>query len=765
MSAQISSHKISRGVSRRKVLAGSGALVVGFSLFARTGSDTACAQAAAAPPVSPSLGKAPQVDSWIRISAAGEVTVLTGKVEIGQGVRTSLAQIVADELDVALARVVVVTADTARTPDETTTSRSHSMIESGGALRAAAAEARAFLLAKAAERLNVQASALSVQDGTISAPLPNAGQGRVGVAQISYWAIIGDNKFDRAVSGKAATKPPSAYKYVGKSIPRVDIPGKVTGAPSYVQDLRLPGMLHARVLRPPIDRPVKLKSIDVGRAAAMPGVVKVVQNGSFVGVIAEREEEAIRALEALKQSASWDLPQLPPQAQLKAQLRSLPAKERVLRNDAGVADALAKAAHRIEASYFVPFQSHGSIGPSCAVAQLSDGALTVWTHSQGVFQLRTDLAQVLDKPESQIRLIHMEGAACYGQNGADDVPLDAAVLATAVPGRPVRVQWMRQDEFAWAPKGPAMIVDIKAGADAQGNIVAWDHEYWTGPHVSRYGSKGKSVAIGAWYLERPAAPFYLQGPAADVVARGLAAAEAFYGFPNKRVVEHVTELFSPLRSGELRGVAALPHAFALESMVDELAAKAGSDPIEFRLRFIKDARMRAVIEAAAKQAGWTPGRAPSGKGRGVSTFYYDRPMARGACIAEVEVDRPSGRIKVNRVVAAFDVGQIVNPDGVRNQMEGGIIQALSRTLVEEMTYADGKVSSVDWSSYPLLGFNDLPEIDIVLLDRPDEPPGGAGETQTPLIPGAIANAVYDAVGTRLRDLPFTPARVRAALAG
>ena len=746
---------MSTSISRRDFVAGSGMLVVGFGMLAPGGS--AWAQAPAAP-VSPSLGKAPQLDSWLRISAGGEVTVLSGKVEIGQGIGTALAQIVADELDVALQRVVVVTADTARTPDESTTSRSHSIIESGGALRAAAAEARAFLLARAADHLRVPATTLSVNDGIVSAG--------AGGAQVSYWSLIGDNKFDRAVSGKAPVKQPADYKYVGRSIARRDIPGKVTGAPSFVQDLRLPGMLHGRVLRPPIDRAdARLAVIDTSRAAAMPGVVKVVRDGRFIGVVAEREEQAIGAVEALRQDARWELAQLPPQAGLKEQLRALPAKERILRNEGNVADALAKASHRVEATYFVPFQSHGSIGPSCAVAQVADGALTVWTHSQSVFGLRTDLAHALGRPESQVRLIHMEGAACFGQNGADDVPLDAAVLAAAVPGRPVRVQWMRQDEFAWAPKGPAMVVSVKAGADADGNITAWDYEYWTGPHVARYGKDGKSVAIGAWYLDKPSAPFFLQGPGADVVARVLAGAEAFYGFPNRRVVEHVTEQFSPLRSAELRGVAGMPHAFAVQSMLDELAVKAGIDPVALRLRFIKDARMRAVIEAVTRQAGWAPGRAPSGKGRGFSAFYYDRPLSRGACVAEVDVDRASGRVKVVRVVAAFDVGQVINPDGVRNQMEGGIIQTLSRTLVEEMTYADGRATSLDWSRYPILGFNDLPEIEIVLLDRPDAPPGGAGETQTPIIPGAIANAIYDAIGVRVRDLPFTPARIRAALAG
>jgi nicotinate dehydrogenase subunit B len=375
------------------------------------------------------FGKPPQLDSWIRISAGGGVTVLTGKVEIGQGVKTALAQIAADEMDVALQRVMVITADTERTHDEAATTRSHSIIESGRALRAAAAEARAFLLAKAAERLGVPVTALTVSDGVISSA--------AGSEQITYWSIIGGNQFNQVLGGKATTKDPVAYKYVGKSIARVDIPGKVTGAPSFVQDLRLPGLLHGRVLRPPVDRAdVKLVSMDAVRASAMPGVVKVVQNGRFVGAIAEREEQAIRALEALKQDSTWELPPLPTQTRLKEQLPALPATDRVLHNDGNVAAALVKAQHNIEATYFVPFQSHASIGPACAVAQVMDGALTVWTHSQNVFALRTDLAQVLGKPERQVRLIHMEGAGCFGQNGADDVPLDAAVLALAVPGAP-----------------------------------------------------------------------------------------------------------------------------------------------------------------------------------------------------------------------------------------------------------------------------------------------------------------------------------------
>ena len=752
-----------RLISRRKFVAGTGALVVGFSATSGIATRNSSAQVVAAS-LSPSFTKAPQLDSWIKISASGGVTVLTGKVEIGQGIKTALAQIAADELDVALDRVSIITADTEQTPDEGATTRSHSIIESGRALRSAAAQARTFLLAKAAERLRLPATELRVNDGVVSSIAGNE--------KITYWSIIGDKQFNQVVAGTATAKDPAAYTYVGKSIARLDIPGKVTGAPSFVQDLRLPGLIHGRVLRPPIDRAdAKLVSIDSRRTLAMPGVVKVVQSGSFVGVIAEREEQAIRALEALRQDCVWQLPTLPPQMKLKEQLRELPAASRVVHNDGNVADALAKAYHTVEATYFVPFQSHGSIGPSCAVAQVVDGLLTVWTHSQNVFALRTDLAEALGKADREVRLIHMEGAGCFGQNGADDAPLDAAMLALAVPERPVRVQWMRGDEFAWEPKGPAMVISAKAAVDARGNITAWDYEYWTGPHVSRYGRQGKSVAIGAWYLERPAQPFSTQGNnATSLGARvPLVDAEAFYDCPNKRAVEHVTQLFSPLRTGELRGVGGLPHSFAIQSILDELAAKVAADPVEFRLRFIKDVRMRAVIEAATKRAGWTPGASPSGKGRGFSSIYYDfvggarvTEVARAAAVAEVDVDRASGRVEVKRVVAAFDVGQIINPDGVRNQMEGGIIQALSRSLMEEVTYADGRVTSVDWTRYPILGFLNLPEIEIVLLDQPNELPGGVGEIQAPIIPGAIGNAIYDAIGVRVRDLPFTPAHLLAA---
>jgi nicotinate dehydrogenase subunit B len=747
---------MTHSLSRREFVAG--ALTVGFGAAWTSPSQLALAQGEAGK-LTGSLANSPNLDAWLRIAGSGEVTIFTGKAEIGQGIKTALVQIAADELDLALERISVVGPDTALTPDEGTSSRSFSIIESGGALRLAAAEARSVLLAKAAESLAVPLERLRVVDGTV---MSDAGDERT-----TYWALIGGKQFNHQITGKAQPKKPADYRYVGKSVARIDLPGKFTGKPSFVQDLRLDGLLHARVLRPMIDRPdIALASLDVSRAAGMPGVVKIVRNGNFAAVIAEREEQAVNALAALKQDVRWRLPSLPAQADVGKHLLTLPARDQVLRDDGDVTAALASAAHVVEAEYFIPFHSHASIGPSCAVAQLVGAELTVWTQSQGIFDLRRDIAGVLGKPVESVRLIQMDGAGCYGQNGADDAALDAALLALELPGRPIRVQWMREDEFAWEPKGPAMLVRVKAGADRDGNIVAWDYEYWTAPHVSRYGKNGKTVGIAGWHLAQPVAPFFLQGAAADVFSRVVAGKNAFYEFPHKRVVQHTTTQFAPLRSGELRGVAGFQHSFAIETVLDELATKCGVDPVAFRLRFVKDQRMRDVIAAVTTSAGWSPKTtaAGDGHGRGFSHFFYDKPLSRSAAIVDVDVNRTSGTVKVTRVIAAFDIGRVINPDGARNQMEGGIIQALSRSLKEQVTFDNSAVTSVDWNSYPILDFSEVPDIEVILLDRPDEEPGGAGETQTPIIPGALANAIFDAVGVRLREMPFTPSRLQRALA-
>jgi CO/xanthine dehydrogenase Mo-binding subunit len=719
--------------------------------FAMKSEGQGLAQSATSGPTSSAARR--RIDAWLRLSADGRVTVLTGKSEFGQGIRTALIQIVAEELDVPLEAVTVACPDTDLSPSEGDTSRSFSIIESGSAVRQAAAQARSFLLSLASRELRVDEGQLTVRDGVISD----------GSRHLSYADLVINKRIDQEVTGHAPTKDPLRSRFVGKSVPRVDIPAKVTGGVAYVQDLRLDGLVHARVIRPPIDRPdIVLEGLDVAGAIRLPGVIRVVQNGHFVGVIAHREEHAIVAAEALRQSIRWNLPELPALTQLEEYLRSASCVSSVIRDDGAVSEALATAKHVINASYFVPFQSHGSIGPSCAVAHVEGETLTVWCSTQSIFGLRKDVASFFRMSEEHVRVIHMEGAGCYGQNGADDAAMDACLLAREVPGRPVRVQWRRQDEFAWEAKAPPMSMDITAGS-TDGKIVAFDYEYWTGPNVSRYGSNGSSTALPAWHVREPAKPFFLQGAGSNL-SRVLANAPGFYSFPGKRIRQHVSTQFVPLRCGEMRGVSAFGHYFAIQATIDELAAQEAIDPIQFTLDFTDDKRMRRVIEAVAEASHWVRGPAPSGHGQGFSSFFYDRPNSRGACVVNVSVDQSTGQVKVTRVTAAFDVGRIINPDGVRNQMEGGIIQAISRTLCEEVRFEGQAVSTLDWGAYPILTFADIPDIEVILIDQPEEPSGGAGETQAPIIPGAIACGIFDALGVRLRRIPFLPERVKEALA-
>jgi len=741
--------------SRRKFLAGAGYLTVSFAFW-----PVACrlAHAEEFAPITGSLSAAPDVDAWIRIGADGMVTIFTGKIEMGQGIRTALLQIAADELDLSLSHMRIAEPDTASSPDEGDTSRSHSIIESGGALRAAAAYARVFLLDKASQRLGEPVDDLHVVGGVVFS--------RDKTKQVSYGELIGNERFERAVVPDVPTKHPSQFRYVGRPVQRIDIPAKVSGGPSYVQDLRLPGMVHGRICRPYSDHSnIKLISVDEAKVLAMPGVIKVVRNGGFLGVIAEREEQAISAVNALRAHAQWETPKLPPRADLSNYLSSMPSKRTVLRDDAEVSATLDAAAHVVEGTYLIPFHSHASIGPSCAVAHREGDGLTIWTHSQGIFGLRNDLAQVLGHPKEKMRVIHMEGSGCYGQNGADDVALDAALLALAVPGRPVRVQWMRQDEFAWEPKGPAMLVKIRAAANDKGDLVAWEHEYWSGPQVTRYGGDGATVALAGWHIAKPPAkkPFYIQGAAEDLIVRAMAADSNVYEFPNKRLIEHVTEQFSPLRTGELRGVSAYGHALAEQATFDLLASKAGLDPIDFRLRFVQDARMREVIESVVQMSAWRNRTKADGRGLGFSFFYYDKPFSRSAAVADLTVDEESGEITVHKLYVSVDVGQVINPDGLRNQIEGGVIQALSRTLKEEVRFDGNAISSVHWGTYPILTFTEIPDIEVKIIERMQERPGGAGEVQTAIVPAAVANAVYDAVGARLYQVPFTAARVKEAI--
>jgi len=723
-----------------------GALVIGFTLVPRT----TLAQSAALPG---SLNTNRRLDAWLRIDPNGTVTIFTGKIELGQGIGTALSQIAADELDVDLKRIDIVYGDTARTPNEGQTAGSLSVEQSGTALRFACAEARSILLAAAATKLGVPVVDLTVSDGSITAP---------NGARAAYWELSADAQLDGEATAKVKPKPASEHRVVGTSVRRRDIPKKFTGGAAYVQDVRLPGMVFGRVVRPPSPG-AELIEVDEARVRSLPGVIAVVRDGSFLAVAAAREEQAIRARDALQQSARWkEAESLPPSGD--ALYRDLMARSAPVQTVAEkAAPTTAEPVKRLEALYTRPYQAHASMGPSCAVAQWREGLLTVWTHSQGVFPLRADLAKALAIDAKDIRCIHAEGAGCYGHNGADDVALDAALLARATSGRPVKLQWMRDDEFAWEPYGSAMVMKLSGGLDAQGNVVAWAHEVWSYPHSTRPGSSSGVNLLAARHLAKPLAPV----PPADVpqpTGGSDRNAIPLYDFGAVKIVKHYVA-DAPLRTSALRTLGGYANVFALESFVDELAAAAGADPVEFRLRHLREARARAVIEAAAQRASWTPrARGDGARGRGIGFARYKNLGCYCAVIVDVAIDRSSGRIRVTRAVAAVDAGQIVNPDGVVNQIEGGIIQSTSWTLKESVRFDRTRVTTRSWADYPIVRFDEVPEVDVMLLNRPDERFLGVGEGSQGPAAAAIANAVAHATGRRLRALPFTPERVKQALA-
>ena len=732
-------------VSRREFSAGLGAILVAFSLEPQT----ILGQEPARLPGSLQTNR--KLDAWIRINADGTATVNTGKVELGQGIVTALAQIAAEELDLPLARIKMISGDTARTPNEGMTAGSQSIEWSGTALRMAGAEVRAILLDLAAKRLSVAADQLDVVDGVIAAP-----DGR----KVGYGELAASVDLNREATAKAQPKSPASHKIVGKSIRRFDIPAKVTGGAAYVQDIRLPGMLHGRIVRPP-RYGSKLDKVDEAAVKAMPGVIAVVRDGSFLGVVTEREEQAIKAREALIKSAVWTPgPELPDPARIFDVIKSLPSKDETIGVKQGAAPASVRT---FEAVYTKPYMAHGSIGPSCSVAEFKDGKMTVWTHSQGVFPLRSELVKTLKLPAAAIRCIHTEGSGCYGHNGADDVAVDAALLARAAGGRPVRLQWMRDDEFKWEPYGPAMIMRAKAALGSDGKIADWEFELWSNSHSTRPASTTGANVLASWYLAEPqrmGPPTGIPQPAGGGDRNSI----PLYDFPNQRVFHHFVPDM-PVRVSALRTLGAYANVFALESFMDELAAAAGTDPVAFRLAHLKDPRAAAVIEAVAKKAGWKPGEKGDGRrGFGIGFSKYKNLACYVAVVAEVEVDRASGIVRVPRTWAAVDSGLIINPDGLSTQIEGGIIQSASWTLKEEVRFDKSGILSRDWASYPILTMPEAPKVEVELINRPNERPLGSGEgSQGPAV-AAIANAFAHATGKRIRDLPLTPDRVKAALA-
>lgn len=755
-------------LTRRRLLQQTGGLVITFSLasaFRQAGvsGQEATSESVAQLDMPPRDISGDTIDSFLAIDVDGHVTLFTGKVELGTGLQTALGQIVAEELDVPFERVTLIMGDTALTPNQGGTVGSKSIQVAGPVLRQAAAEARMVLLARAAEQLGVPADSLHVQDGVIAA-----------IDDATLSVPIGElaiEPFASEISGDAIPKQATDYAVVGQPIHRVDIPGKVTGGEAYVQDVRLDGMLHGRVVRPHVrtleGTGAEIETFDDEAARAMPGVVDVVRDGNFIGVVAEREETAIRAAEAI--AVTWTFGEsLPANIDIYDLMREMPVVEdesgEILRNG-DVDGALDVADQMLEATYHFASQAHAMMGPSCAVADVREDGATIYSHSQNVFSLGTTIADLLGIDPARVRVIFREGAGCYGHSGADDAAGDAAILSRAV-GRPVRVQWMRADEFAWEPKSPPMIMDLRGGLDAEGNVIAWDYNVLTATHNTRPRGQGGSVLAGQ-LIDPPATPFEISYGGGD---RNAA---TNYAFPNNRVAVQWIET-PPLRPSALRSLGGLANATVNECFMDELAAAAGADPVEFRLRHLYDPRAIAVIERAAEAAGWQarpagPGANPAASsaerlsGRGVAFARYETEYAYAAVVAEVEVDHASGAVQVTRVVVGHDCGLIINPDGLMNQIEGNVIQGIGRALKEEVTWDDYQVTSLDWSSYHILTFAEAPAIEIVLIDRPEEPALGAGEPAICPVVAAVGNAIFDATGVRLREIPFTPQRVLAGL--
>jgi nicotinate dehydrogenase subunit B len=713
----------------------------------------------AAVPANPEEG----VEILVAVWDDGSVTALNGHVDLGTGIRTALAQIVAEELDVGMDQVNMVLGDTARAPNQGATIASASIQIHSVPLRLAAAQARAWLMAQAAERLGVQPADIEIEGGVAAV----RGQHGQPGCSVTYAELVANMHIELLLDLNTALKRPEEYRVVGQSMPRVDIPGKAVGELTFVHDVRVPGMLHGRVIRPPYAGADHgdfigntLESVDEQSIAHIPGIVAVVVIRDFVGVVAEREEHAEQAMREL--AVQWkEWPALPDLGDLEVAIRNNPSTRRVVAEQGDVDTALANAAQRMDRSYVWPYQLHASIGPSCAVADWQPERLTVWAGSQNPHVLRADLAKLMDLPDVAIDVIRMEASGCYGRNCADDVAADAALLSRAV-GHPVRVQLTRDQEHLWEPKGAAQLMEIRGGLNADGSVAGYDFQ-------TSYPSNGAvTLALLLTGKASPAPISYEMGDRTSVPP---------YDYEHLRVA--INDMAPILRASWLRGVSALPNTFAHESYIDELAAAAGVDPVEYRLRYLKDDRAADLVRATAERAGWVPHTRPQqqpadgeflkGQGFAYARYVHSRFPGFGAAwaawVADVEVNRNTGEVHVRRVVVGHDAGLMINPAGVKHQIHGNVVQTTSRALKEKVPVEPrtNTVATKEWGSYPILNFREVPVIEVMMMPRPDQPPQGAGESSS--VPGtaAIANAIFDATGVRFRQPPFTPEVVRAAL--
>jgi nicotinate dehydrogenase subunit B len=750
-------------VSRRDFLKTSGALIVSFTLAP----ELTLAQRLDG-------ASSNQVDGWIAITGDGSVTGYTGKCELGHGLYTAQTQLIAEELSVPFNRVKLIQCDTGLTPDQGTTSgaQSHPTNFNQGALALACATAREALLQMAATRLGVAADALAVKEGLVTAKTDAS-------KKVSYGELIGGKKFNLTLNTAAKRKKPAEWTVLGTPVPRIEIPAMATGEFEYVHNVRVPGMLHGHVIRPPAVG-ATLTSVDEASVKGMPGLVKVVVKKDFVGVVAEKPWQASQAADKLK--AAWTAGSgLPRQTAIHDYLRNKkPTRDTYLVNSKDVDEKMSQAAKVIKATYLYPYQMHGSFGSSCAVADVQNGKATVYSATQAVYPLRSSLAMLLGVPAENVHVVFRMGSGCYGINGADTVSYDAALLSQAA-GKPVRIQLTRKDEMAWENYGLAYVIDERVGVDKDGTIVAWDHESWAPTFGGRPGPNNPGNVVTGFLAGFQPAAFAARTPAPDPTNFGNnsnAVPSYLAGVVNgrnggtgkvrsERVLTH--DVQSPFFTGPLRSPARLQNTFAHESFLDEVAAELKADPVEYRLRHLSDPRLIDVVTAVAKAANWETRPSPRAgsrrtatvSGRGISCVLYEGDNGYCAVVAEVDVNRDTGRIAVKRLVIANDVGPISNPDGLRNQLEGGALHGVSRTLNEEVTWDDQRVTSIDWRTYrPIPVGADIPKIETVLINRPDARAAGAGETAVTVVAAAIGNAVFDATGIRLRQIPFTPERVK-----
>ena len=754
-------------VSRRDFLKTSGAIVVSFSArgLAQGPFDTQVSH------IDPK-----RLDSWIAIAADGRVTAFTGKCELGQGMHTAQTQLVAEELSLPIDRVTLVMCDTDVAPDQGTTSGSQSTPANFNHenLAQAAATAREALLRLAAARLGVPIDQLSASAGVITARSDAS-------KRVSYAELVAGTKLELPVDANARRKPAAEWTVLGKPVPRLDMAALATGTAQYVHNIRRPGMLHGAVVRPPAVG-ASLVSVDEGSIRGMAGVVKVVVRKNFVGVVAEKPWQAQQAASRL--AARWSAGSgLPPQSGFYRHLRTQPSRDALVVNSGDVDQQIGRAAAVVKATYLYPYQMHGSIGSSCAVAEVAGDRATVWSSTQSAYPTRSTVAMLLAIPVDNVRVVFTRGAGCYGINGADTVSFDAALLSQAV-GKPVRVQLSRKDEMAWENYGVPYTIDQRAAVGADGTILAWDYEAWTAALGGRpgYNTPGNVVTgMLAGFAPAPFSPRAAPAPAGGFNNGSNAASSYVVGrvgdtvggtgtIASERVLTHT--IASPFFTGPLRSPSRLQNTFAHECVLDEIAASVKADPVAYRLRHIRDPRLRAVVEAAANAAKWDarPSPKPGGRrigvasGRGMACVLYEGDNGYVAMTAEIDVDQATGRITARRLVVAQDCGPVSNPDGMRNQIEGGALQGLSRALGEEVTWDDQKVTSIDWRTYRSLplGFA-VPTIESVLIDNHDAEASGAGETTITIVAAAVGNALFDATGARIREAPFTPERVKAAL--